>query len=467
MNDTVLSLYHRLPSPLRSMAASLRGFSLRRLRYGPESERLMQEALARERWDAGAWEVWRQERLAHVLHRAATRVPYYRAQWEARRRRGDAASWERLENWPILDKKPLQENARAFIADDRDARRMAYDHTSGTSGTPLDLWISRRAIREWFAMWEIRGRLWNGVSRNDVWSTMGGQLIVPPQSDRPPFWVWNPPLNQLYLSANHVSPRNAKAYIEALNRYRVTHIVGYSFAVAALAREAHEQRLTTPDLRLVLTIAEPLTPWQRETIRAGFGCEVRETYGMSEQVASATECPAGTLHLWPEVGHIEVLDDREDAPAPAGSIGRFIATGLLNDDMPLVRYRLGDRGVLAPLGSACRCGRLLPSIAAVEGRVDDVLYAKDGRMLGRLDPVFKAHLPIREAQIIQESLDRVRIRYVPMPGYTEDSSRAIIERLQARMGPVEVVMEAVDKVPRGANGKFRAVISMLNTPGPK
>jgi phenylacetate-CoA ligase len=75
--------------------------------------------------------------------------------------------------------------------------------------------------------------------------------------------------------------------------------------------------------------------------------------------------------------------------------------------------------------------------------------------------VFKAHLPIHEAQVIQETLDRVRIRYVPTQHFTPASSRSIIERLQARMGPVEVILEQVNEVPRAANGKFRAVICNL------
>ena len=48
-----------------------------------------------------------------MLHRAATRVPYYRDYWTERRRGGDTASWEVLENWPILNKEILRQNARA------------------------------------------------------------------------------------------------------------------------------------------------------------------------------------------------------------------------------------------------------------------------------------------------------------------------------------------------------------------
>ena len=81
-----LRLYYRLPAPARSIAATLEGYYLRWWRYGPMSERLMQEAIEREHWTAEQWRAWRDERLAYVLERAATLVPYYRDQWSARRR---------------------------------------------------------------------------------------------------------------------------------------------------------------------------------------------------------------------------------------------------------------------------------------------------------------------------------------------------------------------------------------------
>src|SRR2546430_6312499 len=105
MSDILLRLYHRLPAPGRSVATSLRGLYLRSWRYGPESERLVAEALERERWSAERCKAWQEERLAYVLHRAATRVPYYREQWAARRRQGNRASWAYWENWPILEKE--------------------------------------------------------------------------------------------------------------------------------------------------------------------------------------------------------------------------------------------------------------------------------------------------------------------------------------------------------------------------
>lgn len=455
----VQRLYFRLPGPARSVAATLQGLYLRWWRYGPGSERLAREALEREHWSVAQWDAWRQERLAFVLHRAATRVPYYRRQWEERRRRGDRASWEVLDHWPILEKEAVRQDPRAFVADDRDVRHLFHLRTSGSTGTPLDVWRSAQAVKAVYSIGAVRTRGWQGLSLHDRRAMVGGQLVAPIAQRRPPFWVWNAAMHQLYMSSYHLAPDLIPHYLDALARYRIAYLVGYTSSLYALAQEA--LRLGRRDLRMVaaITNAEPLFDYQRETISAAFQCPVRETYGMVELVTMASECAQGSLHIWPEFGTVEVLEGTE--AVPDGVTGDLVCTGLVNVDMPLVRYRLGDRGALSDPAERCRCGRTLPVLKAVEGRMDDVLYTRDGRRIGRLSQVVKA-LPLREAQIIQETLDRVRVRYVPSPGCTPEVEHTLVERVRERLGDVEVVLENVSAIPRGANGKFRAVLCNLS-----
>jgi phenylacetate-CoA ligase len=457
MNDRLLRAYHRLPGVSRSVAASVWGLYLRSWRYGPDTERLVAEAIDRETWTPDRWRSQREGDLAAVLHKAATEVPFYRNQWAERRRRGDQSSWERLENWPILDKASVRAAARAFVADSCNVARMFRDQTSGTSGTPLVLYWSRRTLRRWYALSEARWRRWYGVSMSDRWAILGGQVVAPAGQRRPPFWVWNASFKQLYLSSYHLAPDLIPFYLDAIARFDITYALGYSSALHTLAQGALRLGRTVP-LRVAVTNAEPLLAHQRETIREAFRCPVRETYGMSEAVAAAGECDHGALHLWPEVGVVEVLDG--DRPAASAQAGELVCTSLLNTDMPLIRYRVGDRGALAA-DRSCACGRTLPVLASVEGRTDDVLYTRDGRRIGRLDPVFKANLPMIEAQIVQERLDRVRVRYVPAPGYSASAGSSLADRLRDRMGDVEVVLEEVERIPRTSRGKFRAVVCEL------
>lgn len=144
-------------------------------------------------------------------------------------------------------------------------------------------------------------------------------------------------------------------------------------------------------------------------------------------------------------------------PVAEGETGRLVCTGLLNADMPLVRYETGDRGSSPQDAPSCACGRRLPLMGRVEGRSDD----RDGRPVGRLDPVFKSNIGIREAQIIQETLEQVRVKVVPADGFGIPDMRELTRALHDRLGADMAVVETVDQIPRTGAGKFQAVVSRI------
>lgn len=455
-----LKTYHTLPYSLRVIAASLHGFRLQTMRYSTDTDHLVAEALARENWTSNQWNIRQQEHLAQMLWHASRNIPYYRQQWEARRRNGDQASVETLSNWPVLSKDVLRDHPKAFVADGVKLRSQIVEHTSGTTGKPLTLWMSKDSVRQWYALFEARWRNWYGLSRHDRWGILGGQMVTPFAQSTPPFWVWNAGMNQLYLSSYHLAPQNIAAYMDAIQSHKLIYLLGYASSLYSLAQLALERNLHVPALKAVISNAEPLYAHQREVTSRAFQCPVYDTYGLSENVCAASECLRGKTHLWTEVGVTEILDDLSDTPLPAGEAGRLVCTGLLNLTMPLIRYDVGDRGFLS-VESACACGRSLPILGGIEGRKDDVLLTKDGRRIGRLDPVFKADLPIREAQIIQESRMRVVVRYVPAPDCSSADLNMLVERLHERLGEMEIVLETVGRIPRSSNGKFRAVVSNI------
>jgi phenylacetate-CoA ligase len=394
------------------------------------------------------------------LEHAATYVPYYREQWAQRRRNGDRAAWDLLENWPVLPKDAVRRHTQAFLADDADPRKLFHEHTSGSTGTPLNLWLSRNAVRLWFALFEARSRNWYGVSRHDRWAIIGAQRVTPLAQTRPPFWVWNAGLNQLYLSPYHIAPQHVADYVRAMHQHRVVYLLGYASSMFQLALMIRDQGLIAPRLKVVISNAEPLLAHQRRVLSEVFNCPVRDTYGMAEIAAAASECEAGHMHLWPEVGVVEILDDVEDVSVTAGTHGRFICTGLINTAMPLIRYANGDRGALSS-ATGCQCGRTLPQLKAIAGRDDDVIIGRDGQRFSLMGVVFQGDLPMREGQIIQESTAQLRIRFVPDAGYTDAHGRALVKRIHDYMGPMDVRLEPVDHIPRGKNGKFRVVISTI------
>jgi phenylacetate-CoA ligase len=101
-------------------------------------------------------------------------------------------------------------------------------------------------------------------------------------------------------------------------------------------------------------------------------------------------------------------------------------------------------------------------VGKIEGRIDDLLLTADGRDVGRLDPVFKDAAGIAEAQIIQESLNNISVRFVPTTGFEDGVKQKIADRIRERMGNVDVAFEVVDEIPRTKAGKFRAVVCELS-----
>lgn len=457
-------LFAALPYPLKKLAAGARGRQLERWRYDARTETRVAEALERESWSAERWRAWQEERLVRLLVTAAREVPFYREMWSARRARGDAGAVEDLASWPILEKESLRRHPRAFLADGAREKRLYAESTSGSTGTPVSLFWDEETTRQWYALVEARCRRWHGVDRRDRWAMLGGQPVAAASRRRPPFWVWNAAMSQLYLSSSHLAPELIPAYLEAMREHRVRWLYGYSSALDTLA--SHGEGHAALGLELVMSNAEPLYQHQRERIAAAFACPVRETYGMAELVAAASECPAGRLHLWPEVGIAELAEGEGAVPAGPGAGGELIATGLLNFAQPLVRYRLGDRLDFdgAEPGEGCACGRRLPLVAAIDGRSDDVVITPDGRRLGRLDPIFKGGLPLLEAQVVQETPARLRLRYVPAPGFSQATEKELRRRFAARVGAMELVFESVERLERTRGGKLRGVVSRLQKP---
>jgi phenylacetate-CoA ligase len=454
--------YANLPPWARSGAASAYGVFLRYWRYGPDAERRVAEALARDGWTAEQWRAWQDPRLAELLHHAATRVPYYREQWRRRRAAGDDAPWDVLANWAILEKAALRDDSDAFVADGVDRRRLFAFHTSGTSGTPITALRSRETSHAWYALFEARNRRWYGVDRHARWAILGAQPIIPYAQDRPPFWVWNAGLRQLYLSAYHVAPQHVAGYLEAMRRHRVEYLLGYPSSIHALALMARDAGIAAAPLRVVISNAEKLHPHQRTLIAETFGGPVRDTYGMVEIVAGASECEHGVMHLWPDAGVVEVVGDEDGRPVAPGVVGQFVCTGLLNRDMPLVRYRLGDRGAVAPLArGGCACGRHLPVLERLDGRSTDNVVGRNGRRVFALAHIFDG-LPIHERQLVQHEIDRFEVAIVPDGPFGPEEERVIAERMRELLGDVRVAVRLVESIPRGPNGKIVTTVSHVD-----
>jgi phenylacetate-CoA ligase len=214
-------------------------------------------------------------------------------------------------------------------------------------------------------------------------------------------------------------------------------------------------------LRAVVTTSEKVTRGMRETMEHAYRCPVFEEYSTVENAVFASECEYHHLHVSPDSGVVEILRADGTAAEP-GEGGEVVATCLMRDYQPMIRFRLGDMAAWDP--EPCRCGRAMPVIREVLGRVEDVIIGSDGREMVRFHGIFTDQPHIREGQIIQETLTRIRVKVVPAAGYSERDAANVTARMVQRLGPkVEIVVEPVESIPRTKAGKFQPVISLLGT----
>lgn len=451
-----IAIYQQLPNFIKSLLASFYGMRLqkRRTYLRDTFEEIFRE---RASWTQAEYLNWQKNAVTEMLVYAAQKVPYYRNYWTGK----DQSNIGDINAWPILDKDIVRNHPTQFISDDFNIKDLSVMHTSGTSGKPMTIYLSKESFGLWYALYDLRIKKENGVDPfKDAYGTFAGQLICAQNQTKAPFWVHNQLGKQVYFSSYHLNENNIQSYVKAMVDYKLTYLMGYTSALHSVVVLAKAQNIELPKLKLVITNAEPLFDHQRELISAAFQCPVVQTYSGCEYAFGGTEDLQKNMWLWPESGLLEVLTVNGNIQ-PYGQ-GAFLATGLVNKAMPLIRYKIGDSGTIEDPEITKSIGNML-RLTSIDGRTDDLIKTPDGRLVGRLDPVFKADFTIKEAQIIQEKLTLIILKVVEDKNFNEAQKQELIARLKDRVGDaIEIQYQSVDSIARNANGKFKAVISMIN-----
>jgi phenylacetate-CoA ligase len=306
------AIYNKLPHWLKEFAAGLYARKLQSYRKDDSSNERIQQAAEREQWSFEEWNAYQQAELEKVLYRAAHHVPYYRQYWQ--QRGYEKGEWKSLENWPVLTKQELRKYNHLFLAEDCNPKQMYTEYTSGTSGTPLTVYWSKETTLTYYAIFERRIKNWHGVNWNMNYLMLGGRMVVPVTKQKPPFWIRNTYMHQLYLSSYHLSSSTIKAYQQVIESFRPKYMFGYASSMYSLALLAKQQNLELPHLTCAISNAEPILAHQKILIEYVFNTKLVNTYGMSEMVASASSYQQEDLVLWPEIGLMEVLNFENDTP---------------------------------------------------------------------------------------------------------------------------------------------------------
>lgn len=361
-----------------------------------------------------------------------------------------------LRKLPVLTKQDIRAHGGELLTQRIPPGPLLEFRTGGSTGTPLVLFISEEISHRRNAA-ARRSNLWTGWRVGEAVGAVWGNPSLPRSAkERLRHELLDP---VIYLDTMALSPASVRAFARQWRRERPTLLFGHAHSLYLLARTVADLGIDDIRPRAILSTSMMLLAPERALIETVFGLRVFDRYGCEEVGLIGCECDqhAG-MHL--NLDHVVVEFLRADGtPAAPGEMGFVVVTDLINDVMPLIRYRVED--LAAPIAAACPCGRGLPLMDRVAGRVADFLFREDGARVAGISLIENTltRIPgVEQMQIVQEQLDRIVLRIVPDEGVAIDARPALQRYFESTFPGAHVDIELVSAIPREANGKYRFAI---------
>ncbi len=367
---------------------------------------------------------------------------------------------EDLRRLPILEKPEIRANESSLISRGFDRSRLLEFRTGGSTGKPLRIFLTedcseRRNACAWrhdrWTGWEIGepvAALWGNINRQPgLKERLRRSLLAP----------------SIFLDTMDLTVESASRFAEECRTTRPTLLFGHAHSLYQLARIVDSAKLTGITPRGVLSTSMTLLAHERQKIEQTWGVPVHDRYGCEEVSLIASECGATQgMHLNIEHLVVELVDDR-GAVVPSGDQGRIVVTDLGNLAMPFLRYSVEDIGSLG--ADLCPCGRGLPLLNRVDGRLADYLTKLDGARVSGISLIENTltRIPgIVQMQIEQASIDRFVIRVVPGIDFRDLYRAQLVAYVKLVFGnevSVEVVL--VPRIEPERSGKYRFSVSRI------
>ncbi len=462
MSKIVDKVYSFLPVWLQNVGISAYGYYWYKRRFGGVFKAELKAYNEREFYTKHQWDSYQTEELRKLLVHAFDHVPFYTEKYT-----NHGITREFLQNiqlaeinkLPFLEKEELRKyGTTTLLSKIKDSSGEFYG-SSGTTGTPTQIYFSKPFHQKWSAAFESRIRKWAGIDYKTPRGMIGGRRVLPGSSNKKPFYRYNWFEKQVYFSAYHISPSTVENYLHGIKKYKLEYMNGYAVSNYSLAKFLVDGKYDVPKLKAVITSSEKLNPEMREVFQQAYGCKTFDSYSGVEACGLISETEKGELLVSPDVGIMEFLDSNGNEVKP-GEAGEIISTGLINYDQPLIRYRIGDTAILSKTQETAT-GHAMIKIDEIQGRIEDKVVAKDGREMVRFHGLYINIPHLITAQIIQNDYDVFTFNLVVEEDFDPAYEEIIIKRLESQVGKVKTTFNHVSEIPKSANGKFRAVISEL------
>jgi len=404
---------------------------------------------------------WSQQRIlemqlqqfSSVFQHAVMTVPYYRrrfAPWSA-----GISNWAQYRELPLSTRHEVQQAGAAMHSEAPPPAHgpIVATESSGSTGSPLVTRGTAWSQLIWYGFL-LRDHLWHGRD-------LGGKLAaIRSKTDAVRFPNWGLATSPYVTGPSVVYSVTADLdeQLRWLAAENPDYLLSMATNVLALARRSLEAGLQLPQLKQVRTYSESLRPEMRAVVREAWGVEVVDSYSSEELGYLALQCPqCESYHVQSEGVILEVVDVAGQ-PCRPGEVGQVVVSTLHNFAMPLLRFASGD---FAEVGEPCSCGRGLPVLRRIVGRLRNMLLRPDGRQYWPSFPseVWRELAPVTQFQIVQTARDALEFRVITLRDLTSEESQRLIAALHEALGSVyRTTLLRLPEVPRTAGGKYEDFI---------
>ena len=395
----------------------------------------------RRQWDERELERIQAMRLRNLLEYAALESEFYRntlRQADVER----VTSSRDLARIPMLSREALMANLEGIITSRRQTVHGKSRSTSGSTGCRLNVLNDNRFVLSQYVR-QIRQWLSCGVrpgqSHLFLMQSSGSSEVGRLRSR-----LDTRLMNRIWLLFTSLPPLEEELWValRLLEQKQITLLYAPPFLLGALADLKSSSSNKTRGPRIIVTGSELLHAGLRRHIEMSLGVRVLDGYALTEVGSVAWQCVVGDGY---HVDADEVILETVEGGQPIwNKPGEIVVTNLSNYAMPLIRYRTGDVGILTD--RQCSCGRALPILVSIEGRLRDHVVCADGRELSPREVArVVGNIVGARFHVVQESADTIR---VGLPGMSQDeaTTAGLRKALSCLMGPgVRIIFETSDQ----------------------
>lgn len=263
-----------------------------------------------------------------------------------------------------------------------------------------------------------------------------------------------------------LSEEKMEKFLKRFQRSDFSYINGYTSAVLLFAKFLASKNLilkeVCPNLKLCIVTSERLFKKDKELMQTVFGVPVVNEYGASEVGLIAFENPKNEWIINSEDLFVEILDKNNQA-VPYGTEGRIVITSLYNKAHPMIRYDIGDSGILSSKSTAKR-----PILEKLIGRTNDIAKLPEGKVVPGLTfyyvtkSIIEDTGSIKEFIVNQNAPDSFKIEYVSKEDFSKNQEQKILQAIETYVGKnLKVTFERKDTLKRSKSGKLKQFTSDL------